>query len=197
MKIQNNLKRLFVSRTRLKLIQIFFYHPQNFSYVRQLVRLTGEEINSIRRELFNLKSAGVILSESRANKLYYWANPDSPFFLELLTLANQTVGLGLALYDRRDQLLGLKSLLYSQRFAAGGPAVSNSVDLILIGDIAPREIEPLIKDEEQRRGREINYMLMPRSEYKLRRQKRDPFIVDFFLDHPLLIIGTPKDITFS
>lgn len=194
MKIQSNLRRLFVSRTRFKLLQIFYYQPQNFYYVRQLVRLTGEEINSVRRELANLKSATIILSESRANKLYYWANPDSVFFTELLTLANQTIGLGLDLYHHRDQFSDLKILLFSYAFALGSPVTPNHVDLIIIGDIQPKIIEPLIKAEELRRHREINYMLMPKSEYKLRRQKRDPFIVDFFLDRPLLIIGSSKDL---
>ena len=194
MKIQSNLKRLFVSRTRQKLIQILFYSPNNFFYVRQLVRLTGEEINSVRRELANLKLAGVVLAESRANKLYYSANFDSPFFPQLLIVANQTIGLGQAVYERLDKLSGLRILLYSYQFAINQASQPNHIDLIVVGELAPKEIEGLIKDEEQRRGREINYMLMPRSEYKLRCQKRDPFIVDFFLDHPLLIVGSPKDL---
>lgn len=196
MKIESPYKRLFISRTRFKLIQIFFYHPREFYYVRQLVRLTGEEINSVRRELQNLKLAGVICSENRANKLYYWANPISPLFLDLLTFANKTVGLGLAAASRSNRPSGLKMLLYSYQFASDNSDPDN-VDLIMIGDLSPKDTESLIRDEQERRGREINYMLMPKSEYSLRRQKRDPFIVDFFLNRPLLIIGTPKDLLSS
>lgn len=195
MKIQSNLKRLLVSRTRFKLIQIFFYSPQNFFYVRQLVRLTGEEINSVRRELSNLKSAGILFSESRANKLYYWANSDSPLFVELLTFANKTVGLGQNILEKIDKFPQLKLLFYCYRFAVGSSVDSNAVDIVFVGDLLPREIEAQIADEQQRRGREINYMIMSKSEYRLRRQKRDPFIVDFFLDYPLLIIGSVKNIS--
>lgn len=194
MKIHSNLKHLFVSRTRLKLLQIFFYQPQNYFYVRQLVRLSGEEINSVRRELQNLKSASILLSESRANKLYYWANPDSPFFSPLLTLACQSVGLGHDLYSSRDRLKSLKLLLYSYSFAIGQPSSVNGIDLIIVGDLLPKDVASFITTEEERRQREINYMIMPRSEYRLRRQKRDPFLVDFFLNRPLLIIGSFKEL---
>jgi len=60
MKIQTSLKRIFTSQTRLKLINILFYQPEEIFYVRQLVRLTGEEINSVRRELGNLQKSGLI-----------------------------------------------------------------------------------------------------------------------------------------
>lgn len=196
MKTQNNLKRLLTSRTRLKLIEHLFYFPQNYYYVRQLVRLTEEEINSVRRELANLKSAGILCSESRTNKLYYWANPDSPFFVDLLQLANKISGLGESL-GPKDKSSDLKLLFYSRRFALGEPPGSEAIDLIIVGDLPLKAVEGPVKEEEQRRGREINYMLMSRSEFQLRRQKRDPFIIDFFLAYPLLILGNPKEILHS
>ena len=59
MKIQNSLKHLFVSQTRIKIISVLFYHPGEIYYVRQLVRLVDEEINSVRRELDNLQKSGL------------------------------------------------------------------------------------------------------------------------------------------
>ena len=50
MKIQTSLKQLLVSQTRLKLITVLFANPKEIYYVRQLVRLVEEEINSVRRE---------------------------------------------------------------------------------------------------------------------------------------------------
>ncbi|OGL52299.1 hypothetical protein A3K55_00605 [Candidatus Shapirobacteria bacterium RBG_13_44_7] len=193
MKTQSNLKRLLTSRTRLKLIEHLFYFPQNFYYVRQLVRLTQEEINSVRRELANLKASGIVSSESRTNKLYYWANSESPFFPDLLQLANKISGLGAAL-NHQDQL---KLLFYNRQFALGQPPGSDTIDLIIVGDLPLRSVEGPIKEEERLRGREINYMLMSRSEFQLRRQKRDPFIIDFFLAYPLLVLGNPKEILHS
>jgi hypothetical protein len=52
-------------------------------------------------------------------------------------------------------------------------------------------VENAIHAEEKLRDVEINYMVMDQSELKLRQNKRDPFIVDFFLSSPLVIIGNP------
>ena len=90
MKIQTSLKRIFISQTRLKLINIFFYKPEEIFYVRQLVRLADEEINSVRRELDNLQKSGLINSERRGNRLYYWADKQSPLFTNLVIIANQS-----------------------------------------------------------------------------------------------------------
>ena len=193
MTVQVSLKHILTSQTRLKLINVLFYLPKDIFYVRQLVRLVDEEINSVRRELDNLKKAGVIESEWRGNRLYYSVNRQSPLFSDLVILANKSVGLGSALQSKKDRLGNIKMLIYSYKFMIGQEN-SNDIDLIIVGDVVYSEIENYIKQEQEKRGHEINYMIMDKEELKLRRQKRDQFIVDFFLDCPSVIIGDPIDL---
>lgn len=194
MKVTNSLKYIFVSQTRLKLIGTLFFSPRDIYYVRQLVRLVGEEINSVRRELENMKKAGVLESEWRGNRLYYSANKNSPLFLDLLVIANKINGLGSALIENKDKVGPVKLLVYSYNFLSGNPDRKGDIDLIIVGDISFREVEVLIKAEEERRGYEINYMVMDKNELLLRKQKRDQFIVDFFLNYPIVIIGSPQEV---
>lgn len=193
MKIQNSLKHLFVSQTRIKLVNVLFYNPNEIYYVRQLVRLVDEEINSVRRELDNLKKSGIVSSEWRGNRLYYWADKQSPLFYDLLLLANQTSGLGLKLQNKNETLGNIKLVFYSYKFITGDKRHPDDIDLIIIGDVSLREIENYIKQEEEIRGYEINYMVMGKGEFNLRRQKRDQFIVDFFLSNPVAIIGSHNE----
>ncbi|MDD4106500.1 MAG: hypothetical protein PHX84_00960 [Candidatus Shapirobacteria bacterium] len=195
MKIQTSLKHLFVSQTRLKLINILFYNPQDIFYVRQLVRLTDEEINSVRRELANMQKSGVINSEWRGNRLYYWADKQSSLFFNLLAIANQSSGLGLKLQNKNETLGTIKLVFYSNKFITGDKRNPDDIDLIIVGDVSLREIDSFIKQEEQTRGHEINYMVMGKGEFRLRRQKRDQFIVDFFLGSPIAIIGNQSEIS--
>lgn len=195
MKALSSLKYLFVSQTRLKLINTFFYLPKEIYYVRQLVRLLDEEINSIRRELENLKKADIIDSEWRGNRLYYWANPKSALFPELLSLANKSAGLGLKLQSKNEELGQIKLLLYSNQFVIGDKKSPDDIDLVIVGDVSYKEVESNIKQEEEIRGHEINYMIMDKNELRLRKNKRDQFIIDFFLNSPLVIIGSPQDIS--
>ncbi len=54
------LKALFSSQTRVKLLSTFLLHPEQEYFIRELTRLLNEQINSIRRELENLRRIGVV-----------------------------------------------------------------------------------------------------------------------------------------
>jgi len=194
MKIQTSIKQIFVSQTRIKLINILFYKPDEIYFVRQLVRLTGEEINSVRRELENLKKAGIVEFEWRSNKLFYWANKTSPLFYDLLILANKNSGLGLKLQNKNESLGNIKLVLYNYKFAVNDHRNPDQIDLIIVGDVSLKEVATFLTQEEEERGHEINYMVMDKSEFQLRKQKRDQFIVDFFLNCPVVIIGSSSEI---
>lgn len=192
MKAKGALKRLFVSSTRQKLINTFFYNPKEIFYVRQLVRLVDEEINSVRRELENLKAADIISSEWRGNRLYYWTNPQNPIYYDLLILANKTSGLGNLLQEKKPKIGTIQLLFYSNYFITSQSPQPDHIDLIIVGKVSLKVINSLIKQEEEKRGREINYMVMDRAEFQMRKSKRDPFLVDFFLGSPVVIIGNPN-----
>lgn len=58
-------------KTRVKLLKLFMSNPNRSFYVREITRKIDEQINSVRRELANLLSIGLITSDSTNNKLYY------------------------------------------------------------------------------------------------------------------------------
>ncbi|MCL4384474.1 hypothetical protein M1116_03400 [Patescibacteria group bacterium] len=195
MKASSSLRSLIVSGTRLKIIHQLFYFPNEIRYVRELVRGTGEEINSVRRELSNLKESNVVESEVRGNRLYYWANPSSSLYDDLLLLTHKSSGLGAKLANNKVRLGKLKYVLYSRDFICNNQKKTGTVDIIFVGNPTLKVIESLIKAEEERRGREINYMVMDKQELILRKTRRDPFIIDFFLSYPAVIIGSSSSLS--
>lgn len=194
MKVSHSFKRLLTSQTRLKLINILFYSPEELFYVRQLVRLADEEINSVRRELENLFAASIICKEVRGNRLYYWTNPDHYLYYDLIILANKHSGLGAKIQENNNKLGKLKLLMYSQDFLHHITDNHGTIDMLIVGDVSLKMTEDMAKAEEVSLGREINYMVMDKNELHLRLAKRDPVLVDFFVKYPALIIGDPKDI---
>ena len=54
------LDQLFGSKTRVTLLRLFFDNPDQAYYVRELTRLVGAQINSVRRELDNLSYLGIV-----------------------------------------------------------------------------------------------------------------------------------------
>lgn len=62
---------LFGSKTRVKLLHLFLNNPNRAFYVREITRKIDEQINSVRRELANMLSIGIVQSDNSNNRLYY------------------------------------------------------------------------------------------------------------------------------
>src|ERR1700693_3884669 len=77
------IEQLFGSKTRVKLLQLFYSNPNRSYYVREITRKIGEQINSVRRELSNLLSIGIITSDNTNNKLYYEVNQRYEYYKPL------------------------------------------------------------------------------------------------------------------
>jgi len=197
MRAVNSFKYLFTSGIRLSLIQEIFYFPGEMHYVRELTRLIKTEINAVRRELANLVKSGLVVSESRSNKIYYQANYSSPLFQDMVTLAHKTHGLGGDIHKSLNKLGKINLVFYSRNFLTNEARGDNydKVDIIIVGQVILPELSELIKKEEVLRGYEVNYMVMEQSELNIRRQRRDPFIIDFYINYPVVICGEYAKIT--
>src|SRR5277367_2843644 len=77
------IEQLFGSKTRVKLLQLFYSNPNRSFYVREITRKIDEQINSVRRELSNLLSIGIITSDANNNRLYYEVNQKYDYFTPL------------------------------------------------------------------------------------------------------------------
>src|SRR3954467_14383534 len=73
-------EQLFGCKSRVNLLQLFYSNPNRSFYVREITRKIDEQINSVRRELSNLLSIGIIVSENTENKLYYEVNQKYEYF---------------------------------------------------------------------------------------------------------------------
>lgn len=80
------IEQLFGSKTRVKLLQLFYSNPNRAFYVREITRKINEQINSVRRELSNLLSIGIITSDATQNRLYYEVNQDYEYYRPLAAI---------------------------------------------------------------------------------------------------------------
>src|SRR5438270_4261346 len=75
--------QLFGSKTRVKLLQLFYSNPNRSFYVREITRKIDEQINSVRRELANLLNVGLITSDTTNNRVYYEVDQKYEFYAPL------------------------------------------------------------------------------------------------------------------
>jgi predicted nucleotidyltransferase len=189
-----SLKDLFVSKVRVKLIQIFLNKPQEMFYVRQLVRLSEEEINAVRRELARLEVRGMVKSEPRAYRLYYFFQKQYPYYQELISLVAKTTGLGADIIKHHNKLGNIKYAMLSGRYARYMARKSEEdIDLLVVGAINIPELNKWVRKAEADREKEINYAPMTTDEFTFRKSRRDPFLQKILMSGRVMLIGDEED----
>ncbi len=188
------LEDIVISRVRVKLLELFLTNPGKIFHVREMVRRTDEEINAVRRELAHMEKAGMVTKEPRANRLYYSFRRDYPLYFELLELVAKTSGLGLDIIKNKPKLGKVKFAMLSGGFVRALPAGPERVDLLVVGTVVLPELAQLVKTEEVKRDKEINYTVMTEEEFEFRKQRRDPFILSILEGSRVMVLGDEEDL---
>lgn len=182
------LEQLFGSRTRVKVLALLLNNPTRSYYVREITRKVDEQINSVRRELANLKSIGLVKSRARKGKVYYQANPKSDIFPELKKLfgkiAKETV------YENKiaDRLKEVGVIQYASLHGHFVEDPSSEVDLFIVGTVDKIKMRPVIKEMEKEAGHEINYTVMDPEEYQERRVLFDRFLTELLSSSKIVVV---------
>ena len=172
------LKRLFTSNTRIKLLTLFLLNPDEEFFIRELTRKLDEQINSIRRELDNLKKIGLLKTRSKNRKKYYFANKNFIIFNELKNIIlkalsdKETIVKNLAEFGDLD-LVALSGLFVDKEEAA--------IDLLIVGKVDRAKLEDYLTSELETK-RPVRFSLMSKEEYLYRRKCNDKFLHDIIED---------------
>jgi hypothetical protein len=189
---------LFGSKTRVKLLHLFLNNPGKAFYVREITRLIDEQINSVRRELSNMLSVGVITSDSSDNKLYYEVDQRYEYYVALRAIfadQPQTLPKAVAVSVANDWQPLIKDLHGVRIAIAAGMLVQGSgskVDLLLVGTISPALVKRAIKSIEKIEGRDLNYSVLTYDEFYYRLSVRDKFITEILNSHHVVVADTDK-----
>ncbi len=173
--------QLFGSKTRVKLLELFYSNPNRAFYVREITRKIDEQINSVRRELANLLNAGIIVSETTNNKLYYEVNQEFEFFQPLSEIfgkgatAPKKAKTG-ATSSQDDDLKALGNVEIALLTGQFTRDESSGVDFLVVGNVNENQVTKYVSDLEAKEGKEIRYVILSPSDYEYRVKIKDRFI---------------------
>lgn len=189
------LEDIITSRVRIKILELFFGNPTEMYHVRGIVRETKEEINAIRRELTRFDKEGILKKEGRGNRIYYWLRNDYAMYGDLISMVSKVTGLGIQLINNKAKLGKVAFVMFSGKFARYKQRKrDDEVDILVVGEIVLPELAALVRAEESKRGREINYTVMTREELEFRKKRRDPFLLGIMAGSRIMIIGDEEDL---
>lgn len=187
-------EQLFGSKTRVKLLHLFYGNPNRSFYVREITRKIDEQINSVRRELANLLNIGIIVSDNTNHRLYYEVNQSYDYYAALLAIfgdgstgepsepskkaekraisaepAKVVVNNDAAL----KSLGNLEVVFYTGQFTRDE---RSGIDMLIVGEVNQNALQKYVAELEAKEGKDIRFVLMSISEFEYRRQIRDRFI---------------------
>ena len=174
-------EKLFGSKTRAKLLKLFFENPEKSFYVREMTRVIDEQINSVRRELLNLEGIGIIKNETFDNKVYYSANSKHPFYRPMIDIFSKKID---TVRDKdikettwegycRPVKNYLKGLVVTNRLPG-----QDGVDLLIIGNDKTKKRTRWAEVVEKKQGKPLNYVIMSPDDFSYRKNVRDCFVME-------------------
>lgn len=194
------LEQLFGSRTRVLLLRLFLDHEDQPYFVRELARLLGSQVHSVRRELENLESFGLLRvvtpptdvtrtagkGDNEAQRKYYQLNKDFVLYTELRTLFVKA-----RLLIERDLVEKMQKIGRIQYLALTGLFVGLldwPTDMFIVGSINRDKLHRLIHYFEKELQRELRYTILTKQEYEYRREVTDRFIFSILENKKIVVI---------
>lgn len=180
------LEKLFGSRTRVKLLRLFFLNAEKEFFVREITRKVEERINSVRRELKNLEDLDLIRPILKDRKKFFRVNADSVLYPELRALILKTrVSLEKRLITNIEEVGKVKYMVLTGVFTG----VKNvPTDMLIVGQVNRPKLDKLIQRFEEDFNATLNYTVMTAKEFQLRRDITDKFLYDILENKKIIAI---------
>ncbi len=184
------LEQLFGSRTRVKLLRLFLFNPQVSFYVREITRKIGEQLNSVRRELANLSSLGLVTAEQHEDKKYYKLNNQFALIRELTdVLLKSQILLEQHFIKSMKESGKIRYLALTGSFSG---LKQSPTDILIVGQVNKAMLVSAIERFQREIGREINYTLLSSRDYNERRKLADKFLLTI-LSGPKVVVVDEKE----
>jgi predicted transcriptional regulator len=176
------LKSLFSSQTRVKLLATFLLQPDQEFFIRELTRLLDEQINSIRRELENLRKIGFVKARHKNRKKFYKIDTDFIFYQELRSMFTKEIQAETPLVSSLKKMSEVKLVLLTGSFVGA----DSTVDLLVVGNVKKEYIEALIAQDPELK--DIKYSIFPEPDFLYRVSLADRFVHEILTNPRNLIV---------
>lgn len=181
------IEQLFGSKTRVKLLYLFYSNPNRSFYVREITRKIDEQINSVRRELSNLLTIGIITSDSTDNKLYYEVNQKFEHYEPLLAIfggktkatakiAKPAATGGDTADSNSSELQSVGNIEIALLTGQFTRDETSGIDMLIVGNVNQNKLHKYISELESQEGKEIRYTVFSVDDYRYREQINDRFL---------------------
>ena len=176
--------------TQQKVLGLLYAQPEKSFYTKEILRLTGMGVATIKRELDRMLAAGILHMTKIGNQHHYQANPECPIYHELIGIVKKTFGITdvlrsvlMPLSDHIDWAFIFGSV------ASGKETTGSDIDLMIICDVGFSDVVSALYPAQEALGREINPKIYSKAEWTQMKKNKDAFINDVLAKPGINVIG--------
>ena len=190
------LESLYITKSKIRqdLLTLFFTNQSQKYYLRELQRILGYSVGSIRRELLKFQKDNLFNTQKVGNLLYYSLNTKHPLFKELKSIISKTIGIEGGLRKALLSIEGIKIAFIYGSFAAKHEKVTSDIDIMIIGNPDSSVLNEKVAELEKRLKREINISIYSREEYGHKKLLKSGFTIDVINNPKIMLIGKEDDL---
>ncbi len=143
--------------TQQNVLGLLYSQPNRSFYTKEIIRLTGMGVATIKRELDRMVAAGILSMTKIGNQHHYQAEPGCPLYHELISIIKKTVGVSDVIKSALAPLI--KKINWAFIFgsvASNKETATSDIDLMLVGDVKFSDVVKALYPIQETLVREIN-----------------------------------------
>ncbi len=181
--------------TQQNVLGLLYAQPQRSFYTKEILRITGMGVATIKRELDRMVAAGILGMTRIGNQHHYQANPECPIYQELLGIVKKTFGLTDVISTALAPLSG--KIIWSFIFgsvASGKETSGSDIDLMIVGNVGFSEVVGVLYSVQKSLGREINPKIYSKGEWIQMLNNKDAFIKEVLSKSTMDVMGDGNEL---
>ena len=178
--------------TQQKVLGLLYAHPDKSFYTKEILRLTGMGVATIKRELDRMLAAGILSMNKIGNQHHYQANKSCPIYSDLLNIVRKTFGVADVLQKALEPLDSQIDLAFVYGSVSKGmDTASSDIDLMIVTDtLAYADVISELTNAEVSLGRTINPTIYDKQQLKNKLQSENAFVTRVMEQPKIWIKGT-------
>ncbi len=182
--------------TQRNVLSLLYTRPERSFYTKEIIRLTGMGVATIKRELDRMLEAGILSFKKIGNQHHYQANPDCPIYNELLSIVSKTFGIAEVIKKALSPLDAKISIVFIYgSVAKKSETTSSDIDLLVVSEsLAYADLMAVLTDAEKALGRPVNPSIYTTDQIKVRLNENNAFISRIMEQPKIWIKGIENDI---
>jgi len=166
------------SRTQQSVLGLLFGQPDRSFYATQIMAMVRAGSGAVQRELSRLETSGLVAVRRLGTQKHYQANPESPLFAELCSIAQKTIGIAEPLRRALEPLvLGIVAAFVYGSLAKRTDTALSDIDLMIVSDsLSYADVFAAMEDVSRTLGRTVNPTVYTRREWNKRVKAQNAFV---------------------